>query len=133
MPATWTSLGARSVRSTQAKTESAPSGATDGMSLADVYAISFWLDAGVGQTISGDVGQVDIYVLEDGGWGVAPNLVLAVPPGSSGNRRVQLGTVSIEARRGRLAPIANGVTASGATVVLDALATVDAHSEHRSA
>jgi hypothetical protein len=126
--ATWTSLGVRSVRSQQAATEAGPA-PTDasggiGLSLTEVAGITFWLDAGEGQTISADVGQVDVYQHDGGLWGDAPLLVLPVPPGSATRRRVQLGTVRVENPRGRLAPIANGLSVSGSSVTIDALVTV---------
>lgn len=125
MAASWTQIDTISVRSTQAATESAPTLDADGMPLANVMAITVWLDAGAGQTITSDAGQADIYVFDVGLWGPAPTLVLAVPPGSSGQRRIPLGTVTIDNQRGRVAPILNGVTISGASATVDVLATVD--------
>lgn len=125
MAATWTLLGSFSVTSTQAATEAAPTLSTDGLSIDGVMALTVWLDAGSGQTISNDVGQCDIYIYDNAVWGIAPAIVLQVPPGSTGKRRVQLGSVSIENRRGRLAPICNGVVVSGANVTVDVLATLD--------
>jgi hypothetical protein len=125
MAATWSLLDSVSVRSTQAATEAAPTLDTDGLPLNGVMAITVWLDAGAGQTISSDAGQADIYVFDPDLWGPAPALVLAVPPGSSGQRRVLLGTVSIDNQRGRVAPILNGVTVSGASATVDVLVTID--------
>src|SRR4051812_1920663 len=101
MAATWDKLDAVSVRSTQIATEAAPTLSDDGMPINGVRAVTFWLDAGAGQTLTSDAGQVDVYVFDADLWGVAPALVLQVPPGSSGQRRVQLGTVSIDNQRGR--------------------------------
>jgi hypothetical protein len=125
MAATWALLDSISVTSVQAATEAAPSLDTDGMPLQSVLAISVYLDAGAGQTITSDAGQADIYVFDNFLWGPAPALVLAVPPGSSGQRRVLLGTVSVDNQRGRVAPILNGVTVSGATANVDVLVTLD--------
>jgi hypothetical protein len=127
MAATWQALGPRSVRSVQALTE-APPGPLDsnegvGIVLDQIGAITFWLDAGDGQTITADVGQVDIHVHDADLWGIAPLLTLQVPPGSANKRRVQLGTVPIQNPRGRLAFFANGLSASGSVVAIDALAT----------
>ena len=123
MAATWASIGPRSVSSIQATTEAAPSVATDGMLLEAVAAVTVWLEADAGQTISADVGQVDVYQHDIGAWGAAPALVLQVPPGSSGHRRVQLGTVRIDNPRGRLACIANGVSVSSGGVTVYIVAT----------
>lgn len=125
MAATWTLLDAVSVTSTQIATESAPTLSTDGMPLNGVMALTVWLDAGAGQTITSDAGQADIYVFDNALWGLAPSIVLSVPPGSSGKRRVQLGTVSVDNQRGRVAPILNGVTVSGANATMDVLVTLD--------
>lgn len=127
MAATWEEMGVRSVRSIQALTE-APPGPTDasagvGMVLDSLGAITFWLDAGAGETITGDVGSVDIYTHDADLWGYAPALTLFVPAGSSGKRRIQLGTVPILNPRGRLAFFANAISASNAVVAIDALAT----------
>lgn len=111
--------------SVQIATEAAPTLSTEGVSIQDVIAITVWLDAGAGQTITSDAGQADIYVFDNSIWGSAPYLVLAVPPGSSGLRRVQLGTVMVDNRRGRVAPILNGVTVSGASAIVDVLVTSD--------
>jgi hypothetical protein len=125
--ASWTVIASRSVRSVQAKTEDAPADARDGLNLDGVASVSFWLDAGEGETISADAGQFDVYAYDSGVWGLSPLLVLAVPPGAAGQRRVQLGTVLIDNPRGRLAPVANAIEASGATVILEALATGYGH------
>src|SRR5438128_264928 len=125
MAASWAPFDSVSVRSTQAATESAPTLDSDGLPLNGVMAITVWLDAGAGQTITSDAGQADIYVFDASLWGPAPALVLAVPPGSSGQRRVLLGTVSIDNQRGRVAPILNGVTVSGASATVDVLVTID--------
>ena len=120
-------MGERSVRSVQALTE-APPGVLDaaagvGMVLDSIGAITFWLDAGLGETITGDTGQVDIYTHDADLWGYAPALTLFVPTGSSGKRRVQLGTIPILNPRGRVAFFTNGLSASGSLVAIDALAT----------
>lgn len=125
--ATWQELGDRSVRSIQALTETPP-GPTDahegiGMVLDSIGAVSFWLDAGDGQTITGDAGQVDIYAHDAGLWGVAPSLMLPVPKGSSGKRRVLLGTRVIANPRGTLGFYANGINASNTVIAIDAMAT----------
>lgn len=125
MSASWTLLDSISTRSVQIATEAAPTLDADGVTLESVMAISVYLDAGVGQTITSDAGQADIYVFDAGLWGPAPGLVLAVPPGSSGQRRVLLGTVSVDNQRGRVAPILNGVTVSGASAIVDVLVTLD--------
>jgi hypothetical protein len=78
--ATWDKLDAVSVRSTQIATEAAPTLSDDGMPINGVRAVTFWLDAGVGQTLTSDAGQVDVYVYDADLWGVAPALVLQVPP-----------------------------------------------------
>jgi hypothetical protein len=93
------------------------------MPLAGVAGITFWLDAGEGELITGETGQIDIYIYDNDVWGVALLLTLGVPPGATGLRRVQLGTVQIDNPRGRMAPIANGISASGATIIIEALAT----------
>lgn len=125
--ATWTPLDARSVRSVQSLTETppAPTDANEdiGMVLDSLGAITFWLDAGAGETITADSGQVDIYTHDAALWGYAPALTLVVPMGSSGKRRVQLGTVPILNPRGRLAFFTNGLSASNTVVAIDALAT----------
>lgn len=127
MAATWTDLGERSVRSVQGLTETPP-GPTDpsagvGMVLDSIGAITFWLDAGAGETITADSGRVDIYTHDADLWGYAPALTLFVPAGSAGQRRVQLGTIPILNPRGRVAFFTNGVVASNAVVAIDALAT----------
>lgn len=127
MAASWTLLDQFSVTSVQIATEAAPTLATEGLKLDGVRALTIWLDAGAGQTITSDAGQADIYVFDNLLWGVAPAIVLQVPPGSSGKRRVQLGTVGIDNQRGMLAPILNGVTVSGASAILDVLVTIDRH------
>jgi len=122
MAASWTYTG-RSARSVQAATEAAPTLATDGLSLIGVRGVTVWVDAGVGQTITSDAGQIDMYVYDPASWGLAPNLVMPIPPGSTGQRRVQLGTIPVDNPRGRLAPISNGLQVSGSTVTLDILVT----------
>ena len=123
MAATWTLLGKRSIKSTQAATEAAPSLPAEGMDLTGVGAVTFRLEADVGQTINADVGQVDIYTYDEGGWAEAPGISIQVPAGSSGARRVTLHTAIIDNPRGRLAPIANGVSVSAGGVTIYALAT----------
>jgi hypothetical protein len=127
MAATWTQLNARSVRSVQALTETPPAptdaSAGVGMVLDSLGAITFWLDAGAGETITADQGVVDIYTHDADLWGYAPALTLVVPMGSSGKRRIQLGTVPVLNPRGRLAFFANGISASNTVVAIDALAT----------
>jgi hypothetical protein len=125
MGATWLPLDSISVQSVQAGTEARPTAAADGMPLAAVIAVTVWLDAGQGQTITSDAGQADWYVYDNGAWGLAALEPLAVPPHAAGERRVSLGTVPIGNQRGRLAPILNGVTLSGATATLDILVTID--------
>lgn len=125
MAATWTLVDAVSVTSTQIASEAAPTLDADGMPLEGVMALTVWLDAGSGQTITSDAGQADIYIFDKSLWGLAPSIVLSVPPGSSGKRRVQLGTVAVDNQRGRVAPILNGVTVSGANATLDVLVTLD--------
>jgi hypothetical protein len=128
MAATWAPIPgcSRSVTSTQAKTEAAPTASTDGQDLTSIAALTFWLDAGEGQTITADAGQVDIY-LRDGEWGLSPGNKIQIPTGSAGQRRVQLATVLIDNPRGRLAVIANGIMASGATVTLEQRATLNSY------
>lgn len=125
MAASWTRLDSISVTSVQAGTEAAPALADDGMPLANVMAVTVWLDAGLGQTITSDAGQADIYVFDNGGWGLAATAPMSVPPHSAGLQRVSLGTIVVENQRGRIAPILNGVTVSGASASVDVMATVD--------
>lgn len=127
--ATWAPIDGlpRSVRSIQALTE-APPATTDasegvGVVLDSLGGLIVWLDAGDGHTITGEAGSVDVYIHDAGLWGYAPLLSFRVPAGSSGKRRVQLGTVPISAPRGRLAPFLNGVQCSNAVAALDILAT----------
>lgn len=122
--AVWTLIGLRSVSSVQAGTEAAPVASTDGMLLDAVAALTVWLDAGQGQTITSDLGQADIYVYDNGAWGVAPFLVLQVPPNATGKQRVQLGTIPVENPRGRVAPLLNGVSFSGASAIVEVLASM---------
>lgn len=135
MAATWTLVngGPFSTLSVQIGTESAPTLSTEGMNLDGVMALTVWLDAGSGQTITADVGQADIYVYDNAIWGLAPAIVLSVPPGSSGKRRIQLGTLTVDNQRGRLAPILNGVTVSGATATVEILVTLDRTGRSRAA
>lgn len=125
--ATWTQLGVRSIRSVQALTETPPAAldASEGVGIVldSLGALTFWLDAGDGQTITADSGQVDLYTHDADLWGYAPALTLFVPVGSAGKRRVQLGTVPVLNPRGRLGFYANGVAASSAAIAIDALAT----------
>jgi hypothetical protein len=123
MAAAWSPLAgaSRSVRSVQATTEAAPVSADDGLNLDVISAVTISLDAGPGETITGDVGQADVYRYDDAVaiWEIVPQLVFPVPPGASGKRRVSLGTILIDNPRGRLAVIANGMSVSGASLILD--------------
>jgi hypothetical protein len=125
--ATWDQLGNRSVRSVQGLTEAPPAAldSSEGVGLVvdSVRGISFWLDAGAGYTITADSGQVDIYFHDADLWGIAPDLVLKVPVGSAGKRRVLLGMVPIVNPRGRLAMFTNGIQAGNTSVAIDAMVT----------
>lgn len=123
--ATWSLVDAISATSTQLGTENAPTLSSDGVPLDNILAVTVYLDAGSGQTITSDVGQADLYQFDNGAWALAPLAPLAVPPHAAGQRRVSLGTIAIENQRGRLAPILNGVLVSGANATLDILVTVD--------
>lgn len=127
MAASWTVLdpGTISVTSVQAPTEAAPTLASDGMSKEAVIAVTIILDAGAGQTILSDYGEILIYEYDNGQWADAPTMTVQIPPGSAGNQRVSIGTFPVENRRGRMAPICFGVEVSGASVSLDVLATID--------
>ena len=125
MAATWTPLDSQSATSVQSATESAPVSANDGIDLRNVIAVTVWLDAGSGQTITSDAGQVDMYWYDNGSWGLAPVLPLQVPPHAAGQQRVSLGTFAWDNPRGKLAPILNGVTVSGSTATLDVLVSID--------
>jgi len=125
MAATWSALNEISVTSTQSGTEGAPTDSADGIRLDGVMAITVWLDAGSGETITSEAGQADLYVYDNGAWGLAGTAPLLVPPHSAGVQRVSLGTIVIENQRGRLAAILNGVTVSGSTAQVDIMATVD--------
>ena len=127
MAAVWTGIGERSVRGVMAATEVAPSGDADGMSLDGVAAISVWLEADLGETISADSGQVDIYVRDLNVWGIAPAVPLPIPPGSSGQRRVLLGSLTVTNPRGRLAAVCNGVVLSGGGATVELTATMVRH------
>ena len=127
MAATWEALGQRSVRSVQALTEPgpAPTDASEGVGLIidSVAGVAFYLDAGDGYTLTGDGGQVDVYIHDAGLWAAAPDLTMLVPTGSSGKRRVLLGVRQLVVQRGRVAMYANGVQSGNTVVALDALAT----------
>jgi hypothetical protein len=131
--ATWVRISDRSFKSVQATTESAPSGAADGLNLTNVHAITFWLEADSGQTLSG-AGDVDIYAYTSStDWGLAPLLVFDVPATAASKRRVVLGTVAIDNPIGRLAMIANGVTVSSGGVTIYAMCSVDFQGDVRPA
>lgn len=127
MAATWDPIAgeARSVRSIQALTETPPAtldpSAGIGFVMDEVGQVTFYLDAGDGETITGEGGKVDVYVHDCGLWAYDPDQALIVPPGSLGKRRVVLGTRILPHGRGRLAFFANGIQVSGSVVAIDAV------------
>lgn len=133
MAATWVRVGAnRSVVSVQATTEAAPTVSTDGIALDGIGAISIWLEADPGQTLSG-TGQLDVYVYDAmvGAWALAPLIPFGVPSGAAGKQRVVLGSVVIDNPRGRIAPIANGVGVSAGGLTLYICCTSNWHKDIR--
>ena len=127
--ATWESVAERSVASQQAGTETPPAAdaAREGIDLTGIASITFWVDAGAGETITADTGQLDLYQHDGGLWGCVPASVQPIPPGASGNRRVQIGTVVISNPRGWLAAFANGISVSGASLSVEMRVTKNGH------
>ncbi len=130
MAATWVPLvpGGTSVKSVQATTEAAPVAGTEstaGINLTGVSALTFWLEADSGQTIAADTGVFDFYQADGdlGFWAYLPGVIVPVAPGSTGKRRVQIGTMPIDNGRGRLAAIANGLSVSSGGITLYMTAT----------
>jgi hypothetical protein len=112
--------------------ESPPTGTVDangipneGISKESVIAVTIYLDAGPGQTFTADYGAVVFYEYDNGLWSEVPVLTMLLPPDSAGHQRISLGTIPVENRRGRMAPILFGVECSGPTVTLDIMATID--------
>jgi hypothetical protein len=120
--ATWDLIDGctRSVRSYQETTESPPT-VDDGVNISGCDAMTIWLMTETGETISAETGQVDIYQYDPDQWGYVPALAVAVPPGSTGRNRVQMGTFLIDNPRGRIAPLCNGISVTGGKVYLDIL------------
>lgn len=109
----------RSVISTQALTESAPSAASEGLTFVDVGGWDIWVIAEAAQTLSG-AGSLTGYRYDDlaGGWGICPDLTIAIPATVAGNRRACVATNwTVANPRGNIAHIANGITVSGGTTV----------------
>ena len=125
MSATWELIGERSVRSVQALTETPPgpldASAGIGFVLDEIGTITVYLDAGDGHTITGDVGQVDVYVHDVGLLAYEPDASMPVPAGSAGRRRVVLGARVSPHGRGRIAMFTNGIQASNTVVAIDAV------------
>ena len=132
MPATWTHLDSISMQSVQLPTEQPPTGTVDadgipneGMSKEAVIAVTIIADAGPGNIFLSEYGGVLVYEYDQGQWAEAPTLSLEMPRDSAGKQRVSMGTLSVENRRGRMAPICLGIETNGSTVTLDILATID--------
>ena len=125
MAASWTRLDSISVTSVQLPTESAPTLSSDGMPKEAVIAVTLILDAGPGQIILSEAGEIEIYEYDNGQWADAPTMRVLIPPGSAGKQRVSIGCFPVENRRGRMAPICTALEVTGATVILDVLATID--------
>lgn len=120
MAATWTSTGARSVKSTQALSEAAPVAAADGLALDDVGAVQPILHAPAGQTITG--GTLLGYIYTGSAWVRAPRADYDLSA-VVGLQDSALPSTIVDAPRGRFALIASGITLSGAgtTVTIDFL------------
>lgn len=121
--ATWASLTGtgRSVKSVQTTSDSAPSAATDGMPLQSVAGFRVVLEADAGQTLSG-AGTLTCFTWEDAinGWSRLSDADITVPAAIASNRRYGAVSFQVQAPRGRVAFIANGVTVSagGCTVYM---------------
>lgn len=125
--ASWAPLAAagtgRSVKSVQSTSDSAPSAGTDGMALVSVAGFSVTLEADSGQTLSG-AGTLTCFKWSDqiAGWSRYSDGDITVPAAIASNRRYGGVPFQVQAPRGRIAFIANGVTVSagGCTVYMEA-------------
>jgi hypothetical protein len=126
--ATWASIFASvhlgSVKAIQATTESAPAGAGEGLDLDGTGHFDAWLEADVGETLSG-TGILRGYRYEPaiGAWTRMPSADTFIPDLAAGQRRVLVGAFDVINRRGRFALMADGVGVSAGGLTLYLVAT----------
>lgn len=104
----------------QSTTQAAPTGSTEGISLAGAtHGWRFTVVAAAGQTLGG-TGTFDIYYREpvSGLWGINPDLAVAVPATVSGLRTWTAPDFDTEVPVGRAAAIANGVGTSAGNLTV---------------
>lgn len=123
MATTWSTLSGRSVKAVcTTGTESAPTLATEGMSLDGVGGFSVHLEGDVTRTIT-TAGTLQAYLYEDvtGIWNRAPDLDLT--PGVTGVRGCGFIGFTVPSARGRIAYLPSGVAVSLGNVNIFILAT----------
>lgn len=126
--ATWAPLIAagtgRSVKSVQTTSDSAPALATDGMSLQSVAGFKVVLEADAAQTLSG-AGSLTCFTWDDAiaGWARYSDADITIPAAIASNRRYGAVSFQVQAPRGRVAFVANGVTVSAGNLTLYMIAS----------
>lgn len=126
--ATWAPLAAnltgRSVKSVQTTNDSAPTVASEGMSLQSVAGFKVVLEADSGQTLSG-AGSLACFTWDDSiaGWARLSDADITVPAAITSNRRYGAVSFQVQAPRGRIAFIASSVTVSAGGLTLYMIAS----------
>lgn len=120
MAAVWTAISGRSTKGVMAATDTAPTGAEDGLNLSDVAGFSIHVELEAGQTITAAAGGLKAYLFDPivGFWSRTPELDVSFASSDVGERRVSRTGYTVSSPRGRLAHIASGMTVSGGGVTV---------------